>query len=119
MAWPIGLRASGLERMMNNFEKLQSMSMDELAKWLDKNGIVDDGPWMTHFNNTYCANCESVMCKHEDAEDILEFKLFPWEDEAECAYCEVYKKCRYFQDMDEVPDGKEIVKLWLEAEVEE
>ena len=104
---------------MNNFKKIKSMSVEELAEWLDQNGIIDDSPWTEYFNNKYCANCESVVCKHEDAEKVLGFKLCFWDDDIDCAYCEVYKKCRYFPDMPEVPDGKEMARLWLEAEVEE
>ena len=104
---------------MNNFEKLQSMSIDELAEWLDQNGIIDNSPWLEDFNDKYCAKCESVMCKYEDAEKAVGFKPLFSDDEIECAYCEVYKKCRYFEEMDEVPDGKEMVRLWLEEEVEE
>ena len=102
---------------MTNFEKLKSMSLEELAKWLDKNGIIDNSPWFEDFNSKYCANCESVMCKYEDAEKTLGFKPF-YDDDVECTYCEIYGKCRYFEDRDEVPDGKEMVKLWLESEVE-
>ena len=102
--------------MKTNFENLKSMSIDELAEWLDKNGIIDNSPWMDYFNNKYCNNCESVMCKYEDAEKMLGFKPCLWDDEIECAYCEIYKKCRHFPEMTEVLDGKEIVKLWLEAE---
>ena len=102
---------------MNNFEKLKSMSVEELAAWLDENGIVDNSPWLDDFNNKYCANCESVMCKYEDAEKIVGFKPF-YDDEVECGYCEVYNKCRFFEDRDEVPDGVEMVKLWLNEEVE-
>ena len=103
---------------MTNFEKLQSMSICELAKWLDENGLVDNSPWLEDFNNKYCANCEFVMCKYEDAENAIGFKPCFSDDDIECAYCEVYKKCRYFEDRDEVPDGKEMAKLWLEAEAE-
>lgn len=92
------------------------MSISDLAKWLYKNGIIDNSPWFEDFNNQYCANCESVMCKYEDAEKTLGFKPF-YDYEVECAYCEIYKKCRYFEDMAEVPDGVEMVKLWLESEV--
>ena len=101
---------------MNNFEKLQSMSVDDLAAWLDKNGIIDNSPWFEDFNKKYCANCESVMCKYEDAEKVVGFKPL-YDDDVECAYCEIYKKCRYFEDRDEVPDGVEMAKLWLETEV--
>lgn len=102
---------------MTNFKYLQSMSIDELAKWLDQNGIIDNSPWLEHFNYKYCANCESVICKYEDTEKTLGFKLF-YRDEIECAYCEIYKKCRYFPDMDDVPDGVDMAKMWLESEVE-
>lgn len=104
---------------MTNFEKLKAMDVSSLATWLDKNGIIDHSPWLEDFNNKYCANCESVMCKYEDAEKVIGFKPMFDDDEVECAYCEIYKKCRYFEDRDEVPDGVEMVKLWLEAEVEE
>ena len=103
---------------MTNFEKIKAMDVNSLASWLDKNGIIDTSPWMEHFNSKYCNNCESIMCKYEDAEEAIGFKPCFSDDEIECAYCEVYKKCRYFEDRDEVPDGVEMVKLWLEAEVE-
>ena len=104
---------------MNNFEKLRSMSVEDLAKWLDQNGIIDHSPWLDYFNNKYCANCESVMCKYEDAEAAIGFKPCFSDDDIECAYCEVYKKCRYFPDMTEVPDGVEMARLWLESEVKD
>ena len=102
---------------MNNLEKLKSMSIEELAEWLDNNGMVDNSPWLEDFNNKYCANCKPIMCKYEDAEKIVGFKPF-YDDEVECAYCEIYNKCRYFESRDEVPEGVEIVKLWLNEEVE-
>ena len=103
---------------MNNFEKLQSMSIEELAAWLDESGAIDSSPWFEDFNNKYCANCESVICQYEDAEKALGFEPIFSEDGIDCAHCEIYKKCRYFPDMTEVPDGKEMARLWLEAEAE-
>ena len=103
---------------MNNFEKLKAMSVEDLAAWLDKNGIIDNSPWLEDFNNKYCANCESIMCKYEDIKGSIGFQPYFSERGIECAYCEIYKKCRYFEDMDEVPDGKEMVRLWLNSEVE-
>lgn len=93
---------------MNNFEKLKSMSVDELAEWLDKNGIIDNSPWMEDFNKKYCNNCESVMCKYEDGN-----REFP------CSYCEIYDKCKFFNELNEVPNNKEIIKMWLESESED
>ena len=101
---------------MNNFESLKSMSVEDLAAWLDQNGIIDNSPWFEDFNKKYCVNCEPIICKYEDAEKALGFKPMFEDDEIECAYCEIYNKCRYFEDRDEVPDGKEMVRLWLESE---
>ena len=104
---------------MTNFEKLKAMDVNSLAAWLDKNGIIDNSPWFEDFNNKYCANCESVMCKYEDAEKVLGFKPCFSEEDIECTYCEAHKKCRFFPDMAKAPEGAEMVKLWLEAEVNE
>ncbi len=104
---------------MNNFEKLKSMSIDELAEWLDKNGIIDNSPWDEHFNNKYCNNCESVMCKYEDAEKVLGFKPCLWDDEIECVYCELEHKCKFFPELDDIPDNRDTIRMWLESEVKE
>ena len=93
------------------------MPIDELAKWLDEHLMFDDAPHMQWFVENYCDKCESIMCKYEDSEKVLGFKPF-YDAEVECTYCEIYKKCRFFPNMDEVPDGKETVKLWLESEIE-
>lgn len=91
---------------MNNFEKLKSLNIDKLAEWLNEYGQFDEAPWMVWWNDTYCNNCESIMCHYEDSE-----REFP------CAHCELNNKCKFFPDMDEVPGSVEMVKLWLEAEV--
>lgn len=92
---------------MNNFEKLKSMSAEELAEWLDKHGQFDNSPWMLWWDRNYCKNCEDIICKSSD-----DSRHFP------CAYCEIYDKCRYFQDQEDVPDNKEIIKMWLKSEVD-
>ena len=90
---------------MNNFEKIQSMSIDELAEFLDEHGQFDTAPWTQWWDCTYCKNCEPIMCKYEDSETEHPF-----------AYCEIYGNCRFFQDKDEIPNSKEIVKMWLKSE---
>lgn len=92
---------------MNNFENFKSMSIDQLAEWLDKYMTFDDAPHMAWFNEKYCNNCESIMCHYEDST-----REFP------CAHCELNGKCRYFPELPEVPNGKEIAKMWLEMEAE-
>ena len=41
---------------MTNFQHLQSISIDELAKWLDEYGQFDNSPWSTWFAEKYCDN---------------------------------------------------------------
>ena len=95
--------------MKSNFEHLKSMSIEELAAWLDEHGQFDNSPWMTWWNQTYCKNCPDIMCHYEDSD-----YEFP------CAYCELHdNKCMFFPDMDEIPDCEQIVKMWLEVEVEQ
>lgn len=86
---------------MNNFEYIKSLSIDELAEWLDQHDEFDGAPWYTWFDETYCSKCESVMCKYPDSDREIPF-----------AWCELNDECRF---MDYVPEGKEIVKLWLES----
>lgn len=93
---------------LTRFEEFNNMSLDELAEWIDKNGTWDDSPWNKWWDEKYCNQCESVIgtvC------DIFGRKC-------ECAWCEVEHKCRYFPDMDDVPSCKDIIKMWLESEVE-
>ncbi len=102
---------------MTNLEKIKNMSIDELAEWLDKNGMFDNSPWMNLFNEKYCAKCESIKCKYADAEEKLGITPFSYSGEIECAYCELENKCRFFPELDDVPDNKEMIKMWLEEEV--
>ena len=95
-----------MAKKIMRFDKLKLMSMDEVAAWLDRHGQFDGSPWSEWFDDTYCENCEPIMCHHKGSELV-----FP------CAWCEIEGKCKFFQDMDEVPDNKEIIKMWLEIEV--
>ena len=86
---------------MRIFDILQTKSIDELAKWIDKFKMWDDAPWIQWYDQKYCKNCEPIV------KDGLEY-----------GYCELYDKCRYFEDMDWVPDNEEMIKMWLESEAE-
>lgn len=97
---------------MNNFEKLQSMSIDELVEWIDVNIYSDGAIWWEWFDENYCDKCESEIIYIDD------YFRGP-NTEHKCAYCEVHNKCRFFSEMDDIPDNKEVIKMWLEAEVEE
>ena len=92
---------------MTRFEELNTMDIEALAEWLDKHGQYDGSPWCEWFDDTYCKNCESIMCHYEDSEHE-----FP------CGWCEVNDKCKFFPNMDDVPNSKEIVKMWLESDLD-
>lgn len=89
------------------FDKFKSINIDGMAEWLDQYGMFDNSPWMTWFDQQYCKNCEDVMCKYENGK-----REFPY------SYCEFNGNCKFFPDLDESPDNKMIIKMWLESEVE-
>lgn len=90
---------------MTNFEKLKSMNEEEISEFLDSITSIDDSPWITWFNKRYCENCETIR-SYERTPDIY----------YDSTYCEVCGNCRYFQDKDDIPDNKEMIKLWLASE---
>lgn len=101
------IAAKNGEDYMTNFEKIHNMNIDELSEWLDKYGIFDGGPWIEWFNKTYCNNCEEIMCHYEGFQE----REFP------CSYCELEYHCRYFPDMNDTPNNKDMIKMWLTMEV--
>ncbi len=103
---------------MTNFSKIKSMTVDELAEWLDKNSQFDTSPWLEDFNEKYCRKCEPIKVGYEDSKKKLGLELFSYEHTTDCAYCELYNKCRFFEDLEDIPDNKEMIKLWLIEEAE-
>jgi hypothetical protein len=93
---------------MNNFEKLKSMSAEELAEWFDKYIAFDNAPYMIWFDQKYCKNCEPIMCKYEDSK-----YEFP------CSYCELEGTCKFFPEQENTPDSQKIIKMWLGVEAED
>ena len=92
---------------MTVFENLKSRNIDELVDWLDKYVSLDAAPWMWWFDRTYCEKCEAEIVYDE------KYKL-----EHEYGWCELNGKCRFFQNMNAVPDNKQTIKMWLESEIE-
>lgn len=86
---------------MTVFEFLKSKSIYELAKYLDEYGSHDNSPWMQWFNENYCSKCDGVL------HNGLEY-----------AYCELNDECRYLPDMIFAPYIEDIIKLWLESEID-
>lgn len=92
---------------MTNFENIKAMSVEELASWLDKHGRFDNSPWIAWFDTLYCGNCEPIICHYPESKR-----------EFSCSYCELEGQCKFFPDMDHVPDNEDIIKMWLQLEVE-
>ena len=89
------------------------MTVDELADWLDKNGCFDDSPWSDFFDKEYCRKCEAIKCTYADVKEKPSYS-----GEVECAYCEVYGKCKFFPEFDDIPSNKYVIKMWLKEEAE-
>lgn len=87
---------------MTVFELLKSKNAEELSEWLDEYCHTDFAPWISWWDRNYCNKCDSV---YYDG------------DKNEYGWCEVYNKCRYFQNMNEIPNHKQIIKMWLESYV--
>jgi hypothetical protein len=106
----------------SNFERLQSISIDEFADWLDKNGQFDTAPWTLWFAKKYCDNCKSIECHYVDAKEKLGITPF-YNDTIECAYCELadesgVKRCRFFPKLDDIPNNREVIRMWLEEDAD-
>lgn len=101
---------------MTNHENLLNKTTRELAKWLDANGQFDGSPWMKWFDKNFCSKCESVKIKKENSKVVLGFDLL-FVNETTCSYCELYKKCKYFQDRDETPTNVDIIEMWLKENI--
>lgn len=86
---------------MTNYEKIKNMSKDELIDFfVEITESSDFTPWDKWFSGKYCDNC-----------DLIET------DNHKFAYCEIYDKCKFFEDYDTSLEFT--IKRWLEAEIEE
>lgn len=90
---------------MTVFENIKSKNIDKFVDWIDENFAFDIAPFMNWFDNNFCKRCQAEKVYDMDCDK-----------ETEYAWCEVTDKCRFFQDMDEIPNVKQIIKLWLESE---
>ena len=104
---------------MTNFEKIKSMSQEELIKFLSENSSIDESVWLKYFNEKYCDNCDAIESTYRELG--LTPLIRELDDKCVCAYCEVKKDCRFFPGKfnDGCPSDEDILKIWLEAEVNE
>lgn len=90
---------------MTIFENFKTKNIDELVEWLDSYEVSDDTPWIRWWDENYCKKCDGETAY------IPEFGK-----ECECGWCELNGKCKFFKEMDEIPDNKQVIKMWLESE---
>lgn len=98
---------------MTNFEMIKSKNIDEFIELFSEHFRYDNAPWWKYFDDNYCRGCKPVTTLVESTNrEIDEDK------EMEYAWCELNHKCKFFQEMDEIPDEKQIIKMWLLSECE-
>lgn len=102
---------------MTIYDKFTTSTKESLAKWILDFGNHEDSPWMNWFDKNYYQKCEPEIVTREESEAKLGFYL-SFVDKTECSYCEVYKECRFFPNKP-IPDIEEIIRMWLDQEVEE
>lgn len=91
---------------MKVFDSIKNKNIDELAEWLDEHCDFDGALHWKWWDENYCKKCEPIETNSPN------FFGYP----AECAYCEINNNCRFFKDMEDIPDNKQIIKMWLESE---
>lgn len=90
---------------MTVFEKIKAVDINGLIEMFDKFSFNEHSPWFEWYDKKYCGNC------------IAEIKFHPEINrDAEFGWCEMHQNCRYFPELDEIPDTKQIIKMWLESE---
>lgn len=93
---------------MTIYENFKNMTINELAEWLDEHGEFSGSPWMIWFDETYCQKCKPETAYAPYLDKNMEF-----------SWCELNdNKCKFFPDMDEVPNNKQVIKMWLESNTE-
>lgn len=92
---------------MTVFENFKNKTIDEIVEWLDEHGAFDNFLWIQWFDQKYCKQCESEFTYVSELDK-----------KCECAWCELNGKCRFFKELDDTPDNKQIIRMWLESEYE-
>lgn len=98
---------------MNNFDMLKNLTKEQLSEWLDKYGMFDGSPWIEWFDKYYCQKCDLVIGYYPS-----ELENEPRKGH-EFTYCDLNGYCRFFNEMNTIPDNKQIIKMWLESESED
>lgn len=91
---------------MTVYENFQNKNIDELVEWIAKHWDFDGAPHWRWWDENYCKKCESIVVRPSELDGY----------EHEFAYCELNHNCRFFKEMNDIPDAKQVIKMWLESE---
>lgn len=92
---------------MRMYDCFMSKNIDEITDWFVEYADFDCAPWVKWWDDNYCKQCEpEIGC-------VQEYNI-----EMECAWCELHNKCKYFQDTEDIPNNKQVIKMWLEQEID-
>ena len=100
---------------MTRYEQFTSMSIEDLAAWIDEHGQFDNSPWMNRFDGNYCRNCSPIILTKPEQKEKLGFEVL-YNISTTCAYCEVHEECRFFPGRP-TPALREIILMWLKETV--
>lgn len=93
---------------MKVFDSIKNKNIDELADWINEHFAFDNAPYWRFWDDNYCKKCETI---ETGSTNFFGYKVG-------CAYCELNGNCKFFKDMDNIPDSKQIIKMWMESETE-
>lgn len=94
---------------MTVFDSIKNKNIDELAEWLEKycNDFDSAVPWWKYWDENYCNKCEPITAGTN---------VFGYPQKY--AYCEIGGYCKFFKDIKGIPDSKQVIKMWLESELD-
>lgn len=90
---------------MTNFEAIKQNcdTIEKLAEWLSSVTEQGEEPWNVWFDENYCSKCAPEKAKSNFTGLLMDF-----------CWCELHNhRCKYFENWEEVPYGKDLIKLWL------
>ena len=91
---------------MRVFDSIKNKNIDEFVDWLDENCDPNFAPWWKWWDENYCDKCERI---ESETTNFFGYKM-------EYAYCELNSNCRFFKDRKDMPNSKQVIKMWLESE---
>lgn len=91
---------------MKMIDKIRHMNTYEFADWLDEYVELYSAPWTKWFDKNFCKKCYAEIIHNAYTDRMME-----------CSWCELNGKCKFFQELDDIPSDKQIIRMWLNSEV--